>query len=113
MSMSHDRIRFFLPNKYSDLQGMTRVMKRAFDMSQHEFDRLRPHGGGRGTGFWLVCRPSQFARFMVYRSEVVGACSSAGIVNGFNELKVSLFTPEPSPCEQDVSMRPHQKCYDG
>jgi len=50
---------------------------------------------------------------MVYRSEVVGACSSAGIVNGFNELKVSLFTPEPSPCEQDVSMRPHQKCYDG
>lgn len=84
MAMSNDRVRFWIDYRYFQQRGMYDVLKKAFDLSEH---RARKAQTGPYEGFWIVCRPSQFARFMIYRNE-------AGIKNGFMDLKADLFVPE-------------------
>lgn len=91
MSMSRDRVKFFLPYRYFQNgrggNGMAaidcqKVLSSAFGM------------GAAGTaklmvlfpeGFWIVCRPSQFARFIIRRHEW-GDC-----INGIRDLKPELI----------------------
>lgn len=77
MSASIDRVRFFLPGKYfSSAAGLGTnsmrrgtckgILLRAFGMDNGESERMIQ---GNSYGFTVVCRPSQFARFIVYRYE--------------------------------------------
>ena len=142
MAMSKDRVRFYLPARYfqSGQRGqngfsagtMQRILQRAFDMTHGEsaclMDRNR-------LGFHIECRPSQFARFIVYRYE-----ANEGI-NGVRDLEPTLADAVESPLKRiarktgidvtkvrqvammlggcvdlnelnvvDVSDRPYQKC---
>lgn len=91
MSTSKDRVRFFLPEKYflnrPTQSGMTRsacidVLIRAFGSNNWSaFMTAQPRG------FWITCRPSQFARFIVYRHQF-GSC-----VNGIRDLMPELTRP--------------------
>ena len=83
-SMSKDRVRFWIDHRYFQQRGMYDVLKKVFNLDEN---RARAAQTGPYEGFWIVCRPSQFARFMIYRNE-------AGIKNGFMDLKAVLFTPE-------------------
>lgn len=81
-TMSRDRVRFFIGDRYFALPNakikIGNVMAKAFGLSA-----MRVDGWMRGDGFWVTCRPSQFARFLIYRNEV-------GITNGFMDLHAEL-----------------------
>ncbi len=84
--MSQDRVRFWLPSNYYNTGHsviMCSVLRDAFGLSYGQSERVMKDNE---LGFWIVCRPSQFARFMIYRN-------NAGIKNGFMDLKSELFTP--------------------
>jgi hypothetical protein len=88
MSMSRDRVRFTL-NTF----GITQATQDAF---------LKAFGQPIGTcigDVTIICRPSQFARFLIFRNELGGR-------NSFKELNPVLFTPEVNPSTFDVSRNP-------
>lgn len=88
-AMSHDRVRFFLNECYYNTgckkDAMRNILKRAFDLGQ---GHSPAYMAGSYGGFYIICRPSQFARFMIYRNE-------AGQKNGFMDLQAKLYQPKP------------------
>ncbi len=103
MAMSKDRVRFFLPHRYfqnSARNGNNRmsrdtckdVLCKAFGMSRSESDHMmRWHP----EGFTILCRPSQFGRFIVYRYDT-NEC-----INGVKDLQPEVI-PKPDVYD-DVS----------
>ena len=78
--------RFYIGSNYTlsstRRERMADVMAKAFGMAVG--DALYSMDGGHDNyGVWITCRPSQFARFMIYRND-------AGIQNGFKDLKAEL-----------------------
>lgn len=94
-TMSYDRVRFFIGNGYCKDQyqrdSLRDVLKKSFDLGE---GRSSQYMSGNYGGFYIICRPSQFARFMIFRN-------AAGIRNGFMDLQAKLYVPEPklSPIE--------------
>lgn len=114
MTKSKDRVNFFLPKKYFQRHAtnmssaMERnvckgILKRAFGISSNDSHHMMQEWP---EGFWITCRPSQFARFIVYRNE------SGNCINGIRDLKPKLVPEEPDVysqlaeitgvCRQDV-----------
>lgn len=92
---SVDRVKFKLTLNYtsespSDCQ---RVVSKAFNVTQEKARTLLEQEAT------IVCRPSQFARFIIMRNE-------AGITNWVKNLNAELFIPEPESTIIDVSSRP-------
>jgi hypothetical protein len=125
MSMSKDRIHFFLPNRYFQSiprqNGMHRetcveVLTKAFGQMPL-YQRLPKRGfpgctsweklmDKNSDGFTIVCRPSQFARFIYYRYKA-DEC-----INGIKDLRPELVPacdePDELECiaaELDVSRK--------
>jgi hypothetical protein len=90
MSMSRDRVRFVL-QPYGGDSATAAAFLQAF--------KAPFPSAPMGQEVTIVCRPSQFARFLIYRNE-------AGGRNLFKELKPELFTPQPKISEIDVSGNP-------
>jgi hypothetical protein len=90
MSMSRDRVRFTI-DAFCD--NATR------DAFKKAFGAALLQKFGPVTTTTVICRPSQFARFMIYRNDFGGK-------NSFKELKPELFNPEPQPDLIDVSGNP-------
>lgn len=96
--MSRDRVSFEIGEGYfcsrSRQNKMSEVLERAFGISESEIDcQIRTNGCVQ-----IVCRPSQFARFLIWRND-------AGINNGFKDLQAKLFTPKKPKGPIDVSSR--------
>jgi hypothetical protein len=87
IKMSHDRVKFFIGKQYFGPK-LGEVLSQAFGYPESNkgswTNRMRDYS----EGFYLVCRPSQFARFMILRD-------AAGLVNGFKDLHAELFVPQP------------------
>ena len=143
MAMSKDKIQFYLPYRYYQTNrslssnGMSRctckrVLRQSFDMDDQECERLMQNNP---AGFAILCRPSQFARFIVRRYEA-DEC-----INGIKDLRpeivhtmdvyedaarkagtsratvlsvLRILRIEDVPSETrgtiDVSKRPHREC---
>lgn len=94
MAMSRDRILFRLAPRYFDAcrnngmnpSKMQRVLQQAFNMNTCESHKLMSSNSEHG--FHILCRPSQFARFIVLRMEV--GC----IINGIKDLKPRIVDEE-------------------
>lgn len=101
---SHDRVRFFLSAhriecnqaKFDELldyafdtsSDCVISISAAVDLSKIHWDEpARPGGPQWCEGVVIVCRPSQFARFLIRRNEL-------GLNNGFKELHPHLFVPK-------------------
>lgn len=100
MAMSKDRVRFSIPvnrllrseagcsaNKYFEVVCSTLGMSfnqlnKALDNSQ-----CSPRHMEWADRIHFICRPSQFARFVIARND-------AGLCNAFKEIQPELFTPE-------------------
>ena len=92
--MSKDRVHFNMPNETWEGTHATRTAALfALGMTSNEVT-LAMREGAR-----IVCRPSQFARFLIKRNE-------AGGRNGFKMLNAELVTPPEELCVVDVSKRP-------
>ncbi len=94
MTMSKDRVRFTLPQRY--FQGASRrpngfnritmlgILRGAFSMTHAESVGLMDH---YPNGFEIECRPSQFGRFIVLRHD-----ANEGI-NGVRDLEPRIVQP--------------------
>ncbi len=113
MAMSRDRVEFKLRDRYFQKRysgyhrgggGMERsicqkVLLLAFGIPMDESDSLMDL---HPTGFKIRCRPSQFARFIVYRNEI-GEC-----INGVKDLNPKLVTPVESSLYTRISEETHE-----
>ena len=102
MAMSRDRVRFTIQPRHfcgtSRDQGLFRdILYDVFGIDRAvTFSRMEEE-------VTIVCRPSQFARFLIARN-------IAGLRNGFQELKPEMFILEeesPKPVVYNVSKRHH------
>ncbi len=94
MTASKDRVTFYLPHRYFNGNGgpsNTGMRRDTCVHVLHSAFGLVPGEGGWGgaisahpEGFHIVCRPSQFARFIVYCHEA-GEC-----INGIRDLDPGL-----------------------
>lgn len=83
---SRDRVRFHLGYQYLQNKAIEAVLLNAFGIGPCDLTSLK--GQSNGCGFDIICRPSQFARFLIFRN-------AAGISNGFKDLQPALYVPEP------------------
>jgi len=95
--MSKDRIKFKVLQKvayFSSVraEAIVTALVKGLGMYEHEARHCVANGAT------IICRPSQFARFLIFRNE-------AGGDNTFKELEPELFTPDSIPRVLDVSMR--------
>ena len=94
MSMSKDRVHFLLRDNQCNHSATAQAAARAFGMPlQQANSALKACQPVR-----IVCRPSQFARFLIYRSQGVSN-------NAFSQFEAELH---PSHCDSvvDVSRNP-------
>lgn len=99
--MSKDRVRFKISG--SKLFSSSKENRGYVQLCREIFGLELPCGSGHlvTDQITIICRPSQFARFLIRRNE-------RGLQNSFQELKPELFKPEPQPKElvYDVSCEP-------
>lgn len=95
--MSKDRVHFYFPGQFATNEAAA-VQDEA---AAKAFRMLPSHvKGARQKRLEIICRPSQFARFLIYRNVMGG-------VNDFKNLDARLVTPEPPPEQPvDVSKNP-------
>ncbi len=94
--MSKDRVEFTLMDSQKDRQATARAAARAFNMTILTATQMMMANCGGGTR--MRCRPSQFARFIVYRVE-------EGVsVNLVKSLDPKMIAAPDTVC--DVSDRP-------
>jgi len=88
MAMSKDRVRFQLGPCIS--YEVAKLVKDTLGVDAPSFYTLDP--------VTIICRPSQFARFLIERN-------NRGMANGFKELRPELFVPvvEKKPLILDAS----------
>jgi hypothetical protein len=91
MAKSKDQVKFKIPTHRLEDSSYQRVIKEAFGLRLHHYCIAEE--------FIILCRPSQFARFLILRH---AAC----IDNLFAELNAELVTPEPVAPVYDVTGNP-------
>ena len=106
--MSDDRVLFFLRAAHLQDYRYVDVLKATFGLTKENIDKLldiaspRAGDGVDSHGVHIICRPSQFTRFLIRRSE-------AGKQNQFKELNPYLFDAKEIPSSSwdvDVSRNP-------
>lgn len=102
MSMSKDRVHFYAnADKLGD-RKYRNLLATAFGLTEREIPWSVPSqivdGVVERQQFKIICRPSQFARFLIWRNE-------AGFTNDFKGLDAKLVPAETQPKEIDVSTR--------
>lgn len=105
--MSSDRVRFEWDThgRTSDSAQVEKLFWLSFGMSSYDYRKMtRNHP----DGWSVVCRPSQFARFLIFRNQL-------GMRNGFKELNPVLFQMQkdnPSVIEVWSNAAPDYCCED-
>ena len=85
--MSKDRVVFQLRESYFLSEKPCKLLKRVFGMTETDFYWARQRMRDTAVAsIAVVCRPSQFARFLILRNE-------AGLQNQFKELAAKLHHP--------------------
>lgn len=84
MAMSRDRVKFFVGPRYFG-DSLPDILSRAFGGTKSHW-RLTMEDSEEGLMF--VCRPSQFARFIVHRHDLFQG------VNGVKDLAPELISEE-------------------
>lgn len=93
--MSHDRVRFTFTDNACNRAATQEAAMRAFGITL-----------GEAAAAWnrsatIECRPSQFARFIIYRGEVVSN-------QAMRQFEARLVTPEACTIV-DVSLNPAER----
>lgn len=96
---SRDRVRFNVGPNALAKSGMADLLQEVFGISSSELCAHKDYC----DGITIVCRPSQFARFLILRND-------RDMPNGFKELNPVLFVPEEEKRKQpiDASGRPNE-----
>ena len=97
--MSKDRVVFHITPRLIG-SSFVDTLRKAFGLTEAEVKILYAlRQGDRDDSIKLICRPSQFARFLIWRNE-------AGCSNSFKELGAKIVPEETQRIKQlDVSER--------
>lgn len=98
MSISKDRVQFSVPFHMAQNSGFGKLFRDVFGS-----DLPRPSYCDGEQSITVVCRPSQFARFLIERN-------NRGFANGFKELNPQLIMEAPEPRLINVSSNPASRC---
>ena len=102
MPTSKERVRFILTSNMLHKQGMNVVLSRAFNITVLTAETYLSYDPVHADKILtIICRPSQFARFLIYRSE-------ADISNSFKAIKPELFIPEEEK-KSPLDVSTHEK----
>lgn len=93
MAMSKDRVHFTLKDSLSNRHHTINAARMAFGISKSAAAELW------NAEARIICRPSQFARFIIYRAAKVTN-------NAFRQFDVELVTPRHVNTPMDVSKNP-------
>ncbi|TIW53835.1 MAG: hypothetical protein E5V54_24035 [Mesorhizobium sp.] len=94
MTMSTDRVRFKLSDVDKNHAANARAAQKAFGLTCSEaYNAVR-------TEQVVICRPDQFARFLIWRSEEVDG-------NRFKQLEAELLPPLHMDVTLDVTRNSH------
>lgn len=102
MAMSKDRVEFKLP--HNRIQELRELLKECFNITSSEYSQMCGRFSGccqSENDVTIVCRPSQFARFLIKRNDM-------GLTNGFKELKPKLIVAQPM--EQRIEVWNRHSC---
>lgn len=100
--MSVDRVSLVIPERYLRVGAVERAMNEAFGLRPEEIRALKNKKDHYGNdGVQVICRPSQFARFIILRNEYGGN-------NSIKDLQPELFQPAIVAEPLDVSKRKNQ-----
>jgi hypothetical protein len=100
--MSGDRVRIVLPERRMKRDAFMRAAQEAFSLSAGELAALpKCQDHYLNGGVEVICRPSQFGRFMILRNEY-------GDDNSVKDLQPELFRPTPVKQPLDVSRRKNE-----
>jgi hypothetical protein len=95
--MSKDRVRFYIKNYYfKECRDFKKVLRESLGVLDLTFHEMANVASGEKGEVEVICRPSQFARFLIHRSGVVNN-------NRFQELRAELFVPRQPEKPFDVS----------
>ena len=100
MAMSTDRVHFTLDCALLGKTGYQELLYRCFGMEYNEYRDLY----NKGVDLDIVCRPSQFARFIVLRETDYGMDTKHNLKNGIRDLGMRLVEAKPNN-KIDVSRR--------
>jgi len=96
MTASHDRVRFKFKDNPMNQRSTCEAAVRAFGLTPAEAQKAWDYEDT------IICRPSQFARFLIYRSET--CVNNAFAQFDFAQFEAELFTPPPKTrSPRDVS----------
>ncbi|UCR81396.1 hypothetical protein [Brevundimonas phage AA] len=95
--MSKDRVHFYFPGQFATNEASAIQDEAAAKAFRMPLSHVK---GARQKRLEIICRPSQFARFLIHRNLMGG-------VNDFKNLEARLVTPAPPPTQPvDVSGNP-------
>ena len=101
--MTKDRVRFTLTGSMLIKCGMNEVLNKAFNINTRTAESYLNYDKDHDSKtLTIICRPSQFARFLIYRNE-------ADIDNSFKAINPELFVPDPKKAPLDVSTHESRK----
>jgi len=80
MARSRDRVKFTIPARHGASSKMATLLHDVFNIEEHYIKAC----SCEWKDVTIICRPSQFARFMILRNK-------RGMKNGFRELNATLF----------------------
>lgn len=98
--MSKDRVKFRLLAHYWEKAGFRALLTDSLKINEEQQHTLFTRAAGSAQQYVeVVCRPSQFARFLILRD-------GTGMQNMFKELHAELFTPLVVDAPVDISTNP-------
>jgi len=100
MPMSKDRVRFTLTPNMARCHSHQQLVEDTLGIPACDVKKY----GDAYKPMRIVCRPSQFARFLIVRNK-------RGLQNGFKDLEPELFCPD-MPEEVDASRNPNRYTKD-
>jgi len=102
--MSHDRVHFTIFEKYLNKQTIRNCIHETLGIRPNELPRVSKYHNSGYKDLHVICRPSQFARFVIQRHVKYGEPSNMSCLN------MKLVQPEECKPLIDASDRPANNC---
>lgn len=97
MTESKDLVRFRVTRHMLEHHDACRLLGKTMHLSAYTSEGLRLADEFYADGFWLTCRPEQFARFII-------ACFDSGFQADFKDLKPELLYPDDRKVLPEVDL---------
>ena len=100
-TMSKDRVHITIRECYIQKQEIRDCIAETFGIQENQLPRVSKHYQAGYKDLHVVCRPSQFARFVILRHVKYGQPNNMACLN------MKLVLPEPEVAFVDASKNPN------